>query len=79
MSEGKENEIERLIGDLVNEEMGPRLNATRSLPNIALAFGPERSRDELVPFLMGLNFPFPFPFPLLFPFLTFYLLPFTFP
>lgn len=33
-----------------------RLNAIRRLSTIALALGPERTRDELIPFLDGVSF-----------------------
>lgn len=32
-----------------------RLNAIRRLSTIALALGPERTRDELIPFLDGMS------------------------
>lgn len=34
-----------------------RLNAIHRLSTIALALGPERTRDELIPFLDGAQFP----------------------
>lgn len=40
-----------LVDDLKNEDTIHRLNAIHRLSTIALALGPERSRDELVPFL----------------------------
>lgn len=40
-----------LIDELKSEDVVLRLNAIRRLGTIALALGPERSRDELVPFL----------------------------
>uniref|UniRef100_A0A7S4NLT5 Phosphatase PP2A regulatory subunit A/Splicing factor 3B subunit 1-like HEAT repeat domain-containing protein n=1 Tax=Paramoeba aestuarina TaxID=180227 RepID=A0A7S4NLT5_9EUKA len=43
--------IQILIDELKNEEIEVRLNAVRSLPEIAEALGPERTRTELVPFL----------------------------
>ena len=33
-----------------------RLNAIHRLSTIALALGPERTRDELIPFLDGVGF-----------------------
>lgn len=41
-----------LIDELKSEDVVLRLNAIRRLSTIALALGPERSREELVPFLM---------------------------
>jgi len=40
-----------LIDELRNEDIGPRLKATKQLTTIALALGPERTREELLPFL----------------------------
>ncbi|KIM85215.1 hypothetical protein PILCRDRAFT_817212 [Piloderma croceum F 1598] len=40
-----------LMDELRSEDVQLRLNAIHSLPTIALALGPERARDELVPFL----------------------------
>lgn len=39
------------MDELRSEDVQLRLNAIHSLPTIALALGPDRSRDELVPFL----------------------------
>jgi serine/threonine-protein phosphatase 2A regulatory subunit A len=39
------------MDELRSEDVQLRLNAIHSIPTIALALGPERSRDELVPFL----------------------------
>lgn len=41
-----------LIDELKSEDVVLRLNAIRRLSTIALALGPDRSREELVPFLM---------------------------
>ena len=43
--------IQILIDELKNEDIDIRLNAVRSLPEIAAALGPDRTRTELVPFL----------------------------
>jgi serine/threonine-protein phosphatase 2A regulatory subunit A len=40
-----------LMDELRSEDVQLRLNAIHSIPTIALALGPSRSRDELVPFL----------------------------
>ncbi|KAJ3750378.1 Ser/Thr protein phosphatase 2A regulatory subunit A [Lentinula detonsa] len=40
-----------LIDELRSEDVQLRLNAIHSIPTIALALGPDRARDELVPFL----------------------------
>lgn len=40
-----------LMDELRSEDVQLRLNAIHSIPTIALALGPERARDELVPFL----------------------------
>jgi serine/threonine-protein phosphatase 2A regulatory subunit A len=39
------------MDELRSEDVQLRLNAIHSIPTIALALGPERARDELVPFL----------------------------
>lgn len=41
-----------LIDELKSEDVVLRLNAIRRLSTIALALGDERTREELVPFLM---------------------------
>jgi len=41
-----------LIDELKSEDVVLRLNAIRRLSTIALALGPERTREELVPFLL---------------------------
>lgn len=41
-----------LIDELKSEDVVLRLNAIRRLSTIALALGPERSREELIPFLL---------------------------
>jgi hypothetical protein len=40
-----------LIDELKHDEVTLRINAIRRLSTIALALGPERTRDELIPFL----------------------------
>lgn len=40
-----------LIDELKHDDVAYRLNAIRRLSTIALALGPERSREELIPFL----------------------------
>ncbi|KAI7114472.1 hypothetical protein KC343_g15458, partial [Hortaea werneckii] len=40
-----------LIDELKHDDVLLRLNAIRRLSTIALALGPERTRDELIPFL----------------------------
>lgn len=40
-----------LIDELKSEDVAFRLNAIRRLSTIALALGPQRARDELIPFL----------------------------
>ena len=40
-----------LIDELRAEDVQLRLNAIHSIPTIALALGPDRARDELIPFL----------------------------
>ncbi|KAF8846395.1 ARM repeat-containing protein [Paxillus ammoniavirescens] len=40
-----------LMDELRSEDVQLRLNAIHSIPTIALALGPDRTRDELVPFL----------------------------
>ncbi|KAJ3158369.1 hypothetical protein HDU86_002835 [Geranomyces michiganensis] len=40
-----------LIDELKHEDASLRVNAVRRLATIALALGPERTRDELIPFL----------------------------
>lgn len=42
-----------LIDELKHEDAVLRLNAIRRLSTIALALGPERTRNELIPFLDG--------------------------
>ena len=43
-----------LVDELKNEDVQLRLNAIRNLGTIALALGPKRTRDELIPFLNGM-------------------------
>ena len=40
-----------LIDELKNEDTTARLKAVKQLSTIALALGPERTRDELLPFI----------------------------
>ena len=40
-----------LIDELKNEETAARLKAVKQLSTIALALGPERTREELLPFI----------------------------
>jgi serine/threonine-protein phosphatase 2A regulatory subunit A len=43
-----------LIADsFQHDDVNLRLNAIKRLSTIALALGPERTRDELIPFLDG--------------------------
>jgi serine/threonine-protein phosphatase 2A regulatory subunit A len=42
-----------LVDELKHEDVILRLNAIRRLSTIACALGPQRTRDELVPFLDG--------------------------
>jgi serine/threonine-protein phosphatase 2A regulatory subunit A len=39
------------MDELRSEDVQLRLNAIHSIPTIALALGPDRARDELIPFL----------------------------
>src|ERR1700721_2623205 len=39
------------MDELRSEDVQLRLNAIHSIPTIALALGPDRARDEIVPFL----------------------------
>jgi serine/threonine-protein phosphatase 2A regulatory subunit A len=43
--------IALLIDELKHEDLPLRLNAIRRLSTIALALGPQRTREELIPFL----------------------------
>lgn len=43
-----------LIDELKHEDVQYRLNAMRNLTVIAQALGPERTRNELLPFLQGM-------------------------
>ncbi len=45
--------IKILIDELRNDEAHTRLKSIRHLTTIATALGPERTRDELVPYLNG--------------------------
>ena len=42
-----------LIDELKNEDIQLRLNSIRRLSTIAHALGPQRTREELIPFLNG--------------------------
>jgi serine/threonine-protein phosphatase 2A regulatory subunit A len=44
-----------LIDELKHEDVQLRLNAIRRISTIALALGPERAREELLPFLDGIS------------------------
>jgi hypothetical protein len=46
-----------LVDELKHEDVILRLNAIRRLSTIACALGPQRTRDELVPFLDGEDYP----------------------
>lgn len=46
-------QIAVLIDQLKHDDVHFRVNASASLARIALALGPERARDELIPFLCG--------------------------
>jgi hypothetical protein len=45
--------ISILIDELRHDDVSLRLNAIKRLNTIALALGPQRARDELIPFLSG--------------------------
>lgn len=45
-----------LVDELKNEDVQHRLNAIQNLGTIAMALGPQRTRDELIPFLNGTVF-----------------------
>lgn len=47
-----------LVDELKNDDVQIRLNAIRNLGTIAMALGPQRTRDELIPFLTGTSLPF---------------------
>ena len=47
-------ELSYLMDSLKSDDFMVRLRATHYLPTIAEAIGPERTRKELVPFLLGL-------------------------
>jgi len=60
--------VAALIDQLKHDDVQFRVNACKKLTVIAAALGPERARDELIPFLDGesccfLSFVFPFPIP----------------
>jgi len=42
-----------LIDELKHDDVALRLNAIHRLSTIAMALGPDRTRDELIPFLDG--------------------------
>lgn len=44
-------QIALLIDQLKHDDVQLRVSASKSLPQIAQALGPERTRDELIPFL----------------------------
>ena len=43
-----------LVDELKHEDIALRLMAMHRISTIALALGPERSREELIPFLDGI-------------------------
>jgi serine/threonine-protein phosphatase 2A regulatory subunit A len=43
-----------LIDELKHDDVAVRLASIRRLSTIALALGPDRTRDELIPFLEGI-------------------------
>ena len=47
-----------LIDELKHEDNSLRLNSIRGLRTIAVALGPERTRNELLPFLLSIPLPF---------------------
>jgi serine/threonine-protein phosphatase 2A regulatory subunit A len=49
------NDVATLIDQLKHEDVTFRLNSIKKLDVISAALGPERTRDELVPFLQGKN------------------------
>lgn len=51
--EGELYPIAVLIDELRHDDVSLRLNAIKRLNTIALALGPQRARDELIPFLDG--------------------------
>jgi len=51
MSSSQIAPIAILMDELRSEDVQLRLNAIHSIPTIALALGPDRAREELVPFL----------------------------
>ena len=42
-----------LIDELKSEDLKRRLNSIQSLNTISIALGPERTRNELLPFIIG--------------------------
>ena len=44
--------MNQLIEELRNDDIGKRINAVNNLPSIAQALGPERTRVELLPYLL---------------------------
>ena len=46
-------QIAILIDQLKHDDVQFRVNASSNLTRIAQALGPERTRDELIPFLCG--------------------------
>lgn len=46
--------ISNLIDELRSDESKKRLNSVKNLSSIAQAMGPEKTRNELLPFLEGI-------------------------
>jgi len=46
--------IAQLIDQLRHDDNVLRVNAAKNVQKIAIALGPERTRDELVPFIGGM-------------------------
>lgn len=45
--------VQILVDELKNEDVQVRLTSVRNLSVIAKSLGPERTRDELIPYLEG--------------------------
>jgi serine/threonine-protein phosphatase 2A regulatory subunit A len=46
--------VAHLIDDLKSEDLTERIKSIKSLPLVAETLGQERTRNELLPFLLGL-------------------------
>lgn len=55
MSDGDVYPLAILIDELKHDDIATRVAAMKRLPTVALALGEERSRDELVPFLLDVT------------------------